>query len=79
MTHTPFTLTDLERACGVTLKDVARELPRGTFRENDTVFIVAADIVPAIASAVARCAFNAPVEYQGKTLLGRAYVKAGAR
>lgn len=70
------TLTEIETACGVTLEDVARELPRGTFRENGTVFVVYWDASPALASSVARCAFGAPAEYVGKTLLGRAYRRA---
>lgn len=70
-------LTDLERACGVTLEQVAVELERGVFRENDRVFVVAEAASPALASSVARCAFGgAAVEYQGKSLLGRVYARA---
>jgi hypothetical protein len=68
------TLTELETACGVTLDAVARELPRGVFRQNDTVFIVSENVAPALAGSVARCAFSgARVEYVGRALLGRAY------
>lgn len=67
------TLTDLEGACGVTLDAVAHELPRGVFREGGSVFIVSEDAPPALAGSVARCAFGAPAEYVGRTLLGRAY------
>lgn len=69
------TLTDIEIACGVTLEDVARELPRGVFRHE--YFIVSEDIGPALAGSVARCAFGgATVEYVGRTTLGRAYRRA---
>ena len=56
-------LTELELACGVTLEDVARELPRGLFIENGAAFMVSRDISPALASSVARCAFSAPVKF----------------
>ena len=69
------TLTDIEQACGVTLEDVARELPRGVFRESGETFIVDAGLPPALAGSVARCAFaGKPVEYVGRTSLGRAYI-----
>ena len=68
------TLTDIENACGVTLEDVARELPRGVFRKGGQTFVVSADTGPALAGSVARAAFaGAPVEYVGQTLLGHAY------
>lgn len=71
------TLTELETACGVTLEDVARELPRGVFREGGDTFVVSEDAGPALAGSVARCAFGgAPVECVGRTMLGRAYRRA---
>ena len=71
------TLTDIETASGVTLDAVARELPRGVFREGGETFVVSEDAAPALASSVARCAFaGAPVEYVGRTVLGRAYRRA---
>ena len=79
MTTYKHTLTDVERACGVTLEDVARELERGTFREGGQTFVVDADLPPALAGSVARAAFaGEPVEYVGRTMLGRAYCAAGA-
>lgn len=72
-----FVPTELETACGVTTDDVARELPRGMFRDNDSVFVVSADLPPALAGAVARTAFGAErAEYVGKHLLERAYARA---
>lgn len=71
-----FVPTELEAACGVTTDDVARELPRGVFRDHDELFVVSADLPPALAGAVARTAFGGPVEYVGKHLLGRAYARA---
>lgn len=74
------TLTPIERACGVTLEDVARELPRGVFRQGGQTFIVSEDAGPALAASVARCAFaGQPVTYVGRTLLGHAYRVEGAR
>lgn len=73
------TLTELERACGVTLDDVARELPRGVFRNSHAFphFVVSADCGPALAGSVARAAYaGAPVEYMGRTRLGHAYRRA---
>jgi hypothetical protein len=75
MSNYTHTLTPTEEACGVTLDDVARELPRGVFRDNGRVFVVAESAGPALAASVARCAFGgAPVEYAGRSLLGRVYV-----
>ena len=74
MTSYVHTLTELETACGVTLEDVARELPRGVFREGGRRFVVSVDIGPALAASVARCAFaGEKVTYEGRTLLGHAY------
>jgi hypothetical protein len=65
------TLTPLEIACGVTLEDVARELPRGLFIDNGTAFIVAGTCGPALAGSVARCAFSgAYPTYKGMNSLG---------
>ena len=72
------TLTDIEVACGVTLEDVARGVPRGVFRRNGEWFVVGEDLPPALASSVARCAFGGPVQYVGRTVLGRAFAAAGA-
>lgn len=73
-----FVPTELETACGVTTDDVARELPRGMFRDNDSVFVVSADLPPALAGAVARTAFGGPAEYVGKHPFGHAYQRAEA-
>ena len=74
MTAYTHTLTELETACGVTLEDVARELPRGVFRQRGRSFVVDVNLSPALAGSVARCAFaGVPVEYIGTSLLGRVY------
>lgn len=71
MSNYTHTLTPLEIACGVTLEDVQRELPRGLFMDNGSRFIVSGDCSPAIGSSVARCAFTgAPPEYLGQNQLG---------
>lgn len=73
-----FVPTELETACGVTTDDVARELPRGVFRDNDSIFVVSADLPPALAGAVARTALGGPVEYVGKHLFGHVYRRVEA-
>lgn len=50
-------LSEVEIACGVTLDDVAAELPRVLMRGNDTVHIDGS-LAPALAGAVARCALG---------------------
>lgn len=65
-------LTETERACGVTLEDVARELPRGLFIDNDSAFVVAANVGPALGASIARCAFaGRPVRFSGLNGLGQ--------
>lgn len=76
ITNKPHELTAIEIACGVTLDDIARELPRGVSLDGWQTFHVPADLSPALASAVARCALGAPVEYLGKSPLGRKYGRA---
>lgn len=66
MSLTTFTLTDIELACGVTLDDVARELPRAMVRESGATVIVDGTLAPALGNAVARCAFGShPYKYAG--------------
>lgn len=70
-------LTPIEIECGVTLDDVARELPRGAFREDGSVFVVSRDTAPAVAFSTARAAFGGvSVDYIGRTRLGIAYERA---
>lgn len=70
-------LTDIETACGVTLDDVAAELPRVLVR-NDRV-IVDANVGPALAGALARCAFAEPAVFAGFNEVGLSvYRRAGA-
>lgn len=66
MSHTIFTLTDTELACGVTLEDVARELPRAMLRDHGATVVVDGTLAPALGNAVARCAFGShPYKYAG--------------
>ena len=71
------TLTPVEKACGVTLDDVARELPRGMFRTIDgTELFIVPDVSPALAGSVARAAFaGEPVRFSHMTPAGPAYVR----
>lgn len=66
MARSTFTLTSTELACSVTLEDVARELPRVLIREAGATVIVDGTLPPALAAAVARCAFGShPHKYAG--------------
>ena len=62
-------LTETELACGVTLDAVADELPRGGFfgAPGEQLFMVSDNVGPALAGAVARCAFAGPAVYVGMT------------
>ena len=60
-------LSDIERACGVTLEDVARELPRVLMRDGRCI---TRDIAPALAGAVARAALGGPAQFAGLNALG---------
>lgn len=62
-------LTDTEIACGVTLDQVAELLPKVLVRNNRV--IVPEDAPPALATAVARCAFGEPAVYTGHNQLGQ--------
>ena len=55
-------LSEIERACGVTLEAVAEHLPRVYVFGCDSV-AVPAGLSPALAGAVARCALAGPVEF----------------
>lgn len=67
-TYSTHTLTELERACGVTLTDVARELPRAYMPDSFTV-ILPDGLAPALAGSVARAAIGA-CEYAGHNAIG---------
>lgn len=77
MSINSYVLTETEIACGVTLEQVAAELPRCVIRRAGTV-IVSGALSPALAGSVARAALGAPVELDGLSLLGRVYSIAGA-
>lgn len=70
------TLTETEIACGVTLDDVARELPRGLMIDNLTAFAVSNECSPALAGSVARAAFGGPVRFVGHNSLGMPIYRA---
>ena len=58
MSHYVHQLTELELACGVTLADVARELPRVMIRDSGATVVVDATLSPALANSVARASFG---------------------
>ena len=66
-TRTTHTLTALEISCGVTLEQVAEVLPK-VLLHQDTA-ILPADLAPALATSVARCALGVPFEYVGHNML----------
>jgi len=68
MNHYTHTLTEIEQACGVTLDDVARELPRVALRENAAW--VDGSLAPALATSTARAALGKPAAYSHHALNG---------
>ena len=68
MTTYTVELTEIERACGVTLDQVAEHLPRVAVR-GDRVFMPP-ELSPALAGAVARAALGGPVEFIRINTLG---------
>lgn len=74
MTSYTHELSEIDRLCGVTLEDVARELARGVFRQDGAVFVVADETGPAVAASTARAAFKGEeVEYLGRSIIGQVY------
>lgn len=73
----PFVLTDLERACGVTMDDVMRERRRGYVTSNGE-FIGGMYAGPALAGAAARLALGGPVEFSHLSSGCPVYRMAGA-
>lgn len=65
------TLTEIEAACGVTLEQVAAELPRCLVRNGKVT--ISANVGPALAGSVARCALGVPAAYIGRSLIGSVY------
>ena len=60
-----FELNDIEAACGVTIEQVQREIPRVLVRDGRVY--VGGDVPPALSSAVARCALGLDaVDYAGR-------------
>ena len=53
-----FTLTSLELACGVTIEDVQREVPRLMLRDGGATLIMDGTVPPALGSALARFVFG---------------------
>ena len=70
-------LTDIERACGVTLDQVAEVLPKVALRENwqeRAVWVPdthnGKSVSPALAGAVARAALAGPAEFRSSRFGG---------
>lgn len=58
MATSTFTLNDLELACGVTIEDIQREVPRLMIRDAGATLIVDGMLSPATCSALARFYFG---------------------
>lgn len=56
-------LTPTEEACGVTLEQCADVLAQGAFFASGELWAMPGNTPPALAGAVARCAFGGPVEF----------------
>lgn len=69
-----FELTDLEKACGVTLADAQREARRGLIRNGN--LCLDPSIPPALAGAAARLRLAGPAEYVGHNGVGQPVYKA---
>lgn len=72
MTTDTFTLTDIERACGVTIDQVRAARARALLHmtRDGLRVVVDRDMSPALASAVARMALGAPAMRHGANALG---------
>lgn len=76
MSYYKVELSETEKACGVTLADVAHWLPLGLFLDHGTAFALPDSVGPALGVAVARTAFRAPVTYKGRAVGLNIYRKA---
>lgn len=63
MTYYTLELSEIEKACGVTLEKVAEILPKGYFTGNGEFFVLPKGTDAATASATARSAFATPAEF----------------
>lgn len=79
MTTDTFTLTDIERACGVTIEAVTLARRVGLVFDNGTSFMAKRHEAPALAGAAARMALGGPVDFSHLTAGCPVYVLAGAR
>ena len=70
-------LTEVEKACGVTLEQVAELLPKVLVRQGKVIFPTY--VGPALAGATARCALAHPAEYVGLNSLGHPVYVAEVR
>jgi hypothetical protein len=68
-----FELTEIEVSCGVTLEDVQRERPRALLLDGKCMVDIES---PALAGAVARCAFGRAASFSGFNSLGYAVYRA---
>lgn len=73
-----FTLTDIERACGVTVEAVILARRVGLVFDDGRAFMAKRHDAPALAGASARMALGAPVAFSHLSSGCPVYVLAGA-
>ena len=69
--HNEFALTDIERACGVTMEDVRRVRRESYVFDGGRAVAVSWDVPPALGAAAARLALGGPAGFMGRNQLGQ--------
>lgn len=64
-----FILTEIERACGVTVEDVLRTRRESYVFDNGRAVVVSGDVPPALGAAAARLALGGPASFVGRNQL----------
>ena len=77
-TRTEFTLTDIERACGVTMEDVRRVRRESYVFDSGRAVAVSWGVPPALGAAAARLALGAPAGFVGRNPLGQSVYRTCA-
>ena len=77
-TRTEFTLTDIERACGVTMEDVRRVRRESYVFDSGRAVAVSWGVPPALGAAAARLALGVPAGFAGRNQLGKSVYRTCA-
>ena len=78
MTNNEFTLTDIERACGVTMEDVRRVRRESYVFDGGRAVAVSWDVPPALGTAAARLALGGPAGFVGRNPRGQSVYRTCA-